>query len=144
MKLDEPIKEFQELVTQLENSLIKKNPELLMSVEHVTPVQFATGMALIEHGPMTMGHVAKNIGVKLSNLTGIIDRMVGKKYVIRIRDEEDRRVVKVRLTPVGKKVISRIYEEKLKYLRLIMNHLNRSEQKQFITLLRKIVSSLKK
>ncbi len=42
--------------------------------------------------------------LKPSTITGLIDLLEQKGYLVRIRDRGDRRVVKVRLTPKGERL----------------------------------------
>jgi len=42
-----------------------------------------------------------------STISGVIDRLEKKGYVLRDRDLEDRRVIKVVLTPKGKRVVKK-------------------------------------
>ena len=63
---------------------------------------------LEHHGDLTMSHLADLLGVSLSNVTGLIDRMEERAFVERIRDREDRRVVLVRLTPGGREQLDAI------------------------------------
>lgn len=51
----------------------------------------------------TMSVVAKKLGITAGSLTTAVNSLVNKKYLLRIRSEEDRRVVYVRLTDKGKK-----------------------------------------
>lgn len=61
---------------------------------------------LIEyHKPCTMGKLAKSMGLSLGSVTQLIDRLMKKGYVKRVRSTEDRRVVFAELTAKGKKVI---------------------------------------
>ncbi len=60
-------------------------------------------MALLDTGgPMTMGNIAEMLGAALPNVTGLVSRMQERGVVERLRDETDRRVVLVRLTPAGR------------------------------------------
>ena len=61
---------------------------------------------LIEyHKPCTMGKLAKSMGLSLGSVTQLIDRLIRKDYVKRVRSTEDRRVVFAELTTKGKRVI---------------------------------------
>jgi DNA-binding MarR family transcriptional regulator len=61
---------------------------------------------LIEHyKPCTMSTLAKSMGLTMGSVTQLIDRLIERKYVKRIRSTEDRRVVYAELTAKGKKVI---------------------------------------
>ena len=56
-------------------------------------------------GEMTMSRLADVLGVSLSNATGLVDRMEERGFVERTRVPEDRRVVRVRITTAGSRVI---------------------------------------
>ena len=55
-------------------------------------------------GSLPFGEIGAKMLVTVSNLTGIVDRLEGKKFVARKRDEKDRRVVHVVLTDKGAKL----------------------------------------
>jgi len=61
---------------------------------------------LQRHGDMAMSRVADLLGFSLSNATGLIDRMVERGLVERVRIPGDRRVVLVRLTERGQEVLA--------------------------------------
>jgi len=42
-----------------------------------------------------------------STITGLVDRLEKRGYVVRDRDQEDRRVIKLLLTPKGRRLIKR-------------------------------------
>ncbi|MCR4426957.1 MAG: MarR family transcriptional regulator [Firmicutes bacterium] len=69
--------------------------ELTMSEIHVLE---AVGMG----EPKSMSETASQLGVTLGTLTTSVNRLVSKGYVTRIRPEEDRRVVLVKLTEAGR------------------------------------------
>jgi len=59
-------------------------------------------LSMIErHGELTMSRVADLLDVSLSNATGLVDRIEERGLVERVRDPDDRRVVRVRLTESG-------------------------------------------
>ena len=64
-------------------------------------------------GENTMSVVAKKLGITAGSLTTSVNSLVNKKYVIRQRSEEDRRVVFLKLTEKGK----RAYEHHREYHR---------------------------
>ncbi len=59
-------------------------------------------------GTKSMTAVAEALDVTLPNVTGIVDRMVERGLVERVRDENDRRVVAVRTTAQGRTVLQEI------------------------------------
>lgn len=62
--------------------------------------------ALINSGPHQVSEVANQLGVTLSAATGLVDRLVKSKLVTRERDQEDRRVVWVKITPEGEQAVN--------------------------------------
>jgi DNA-binding MarR family transcriptional regulator len=57
---------------------------------------------------LTMGELADRLGVSEKTVTGLVDRLEAGRYVERVRDAEDRRVVEVRLTASGQDAAERI------------------------------------
>jgi DNA-binding MarR family transcriptional regulator len=62
--------------------------------------------ALVDKGPCQVSEVANQLGVTLSAATGLVDRLVKAKLVTRDRDQRDRRVVWVKVTPDGEVAVA--------------------------------------
>ena len=56
-------------------------------------------------GVMTMSRLADVLGVSLSNASGLVDRMEERGFIERTRVPEDRRVVLVRVTEAGTRIL---------------------------------------
>ncbi len=56
---------------------------------------------------LPLGELGKKMYLGPSTITGLVDRLEKRGYVARDRDHEDRRVVKLLLTPKGKRLIKR-------------------------------------
>jgi nitronate monooxygenase len=67
--------------------------------------QFHIAVTLQRNGVMTMSRLADLLGVSLSNASGLIDRLEERGYVERTRVPEDRRIVMVRITTTGSRLI---------------------------------------
>ena len=63
---------------------------------------------LDRHGEMTMTRIAELLDVSLSNATGLVDRIEERGFVERIRVADDRRVVQVRLTEDGFRLLREV------------------------------------
>jgi DNA-binding MarR family transcriptional regulator len=61
---------------------------------------------LHRHGEMPMSRVAELLDVSDSNATGLIDRMEERGIVERVRHPEDRRVVHVRVSDAGRRILA--------------------------------------
>lgn len=55
----------------------------------------------------SLGELSKRMYLHPSSITGLVDRLEKKGYVLRDRGQEDRRVIKVQLTLEGKKLVRR-------------------------------------
>jgi DNA-binding MarR family transcriptional regulator len=58
-------------------------------------------------GGPSLGDLGRKMYLHPSTITGLIDVLERKGDVVRLRDQEDRRVVKVTLTPKGKRLARR-------------------------------------
>lgn len=93
---------------------------------------------------LTMSKLAKNLNIGLSTATGIIDRLIKRKLVIRERNPDDRRIVKVLLSKKGYKIMSSHKEQERKSLKKMMGFLTESEQKNFILIMEKMANKMQK
>lgn len=71
---------------------------------HVSGPQLSCLLALHEFGPLSLSQLAKDIMVKSSTVTGIIDRLEQKNLVRRVRTSKDRRVITIELTEKGEEL----------------------------------------
>lgn len=69
--------------------------------------------ALARHGPLSMGALARDLGLSVSTLTRTVDALVAKGLVRRMPDPEDRRVLRVALTSRGRGLWGRLEDELL-------------------------------
>ena len=60
------------------------------------------------NGAMPMSRLADQLDVSLPNVTGLIERMFERGYVERVRSDDDRRVVEVRITGAGCELLDEI------------------------------------
>lgn len=71
----------------------------------VSMTQILVLSMLQRHGEVPMSRLAELIDVSVSNATGLVDRMEERGYVERVRVPDDRRVVIVRMTEVGARLL---------------------------------------
>jgi DNA-binding MarR family transcriptional regulator len=76
------------------------------------------------HGEMAMSRLADMLDVSLSNATGLIDRVEERGFVERIRVPADRRIVMVRLTPMGVQMLDEIEVVREQILRRVLDQLD--------------------
>jgi DNA-binding MarR family transcriptional regulator len=78
-------------------------------------------------GEMTMSHLADWLNVSLSNATGLIDRLEERGYISRDRVPTDRRVVIVRVTPDGERMLGEVDALSDELLRSVLDRLPASQ-----------------
>ena len=92
---------------------------------------------------LTMGELSHTLSVPLSTATRMTDRLVDHEYMQRLPDPEDRRIVRVALTENGRKLHKQIDNYVRQRLQQIFSHLSLEERTTLITLIAKLVASLK-
>lgn len=94
-------------------------------------------------GPTMMRELAEYMLLAVNSVTSLVDKLEQLGLVTRQRSNEDRRVVRVELTPIGRGAYRAAVDEKLSLLRLMLGGLDPDEQEQFMTLFRKIARAEK-
>jgi DNA-binding MarR family transcriptional regulator len=85
-----------------------------------------------------MREIAERAQLAISSITPIIDKLEEKKLVRRIRDKEDRRIVRAELTAKGENVYHLEMEGYRGLSHAVLSALNDKEQTQFLALFRKV------
>ena len=79
------------------------------TIEDLTASQFGILETLFHLGPLSQGEVSNKLLKSTGNVTLVLDNLEKRGLVRRVRDTEDRRMVKVVLTPEGEVIIKRIF-----------------------------------
>jgi len=87
--------------------LLRHWPGGRMSLVHLNVLFVLSG-----EGPLAMNQLADLLDVSQASATGIVDRMEQRGLVARERDADDRRVVRVILSPQGEALIAGIAAER--------------------------------
>lgn len=78
-------------------------------------------------GNSTMSVVARKIGITAGSLTTAVNNLVNKKYVMRRRSDQDRRVVLLKLTEKGIKAYDHHQEYHRQMTQAVLDRLNENE-----------------
>lgn len=97
-------------ILRIEEKMIRENSNLDLTV---TEMHTLDAIGPDYGGNMT--EIAEKLSITVGTLTSSINRLLNKGYVERIRDEDDRRVVRVVLSPKGVEAygIHEAYHEKM-------------------------------
>lgn len=82
---------------------------------------------LVNEGPYQVSEVAALLGVTLSASTGLVDRLVKAGLATRERDQKDRRVVWVKVTPEGAAAVAAAEARQRAALGQLVRHLSEED-----------------
>lgn len=91
----------------LRRAITRAGPDPLFD-SGLTMQQLRVLLLLDTDGPLPQGDLAHALGVTLPTVTGIVDRLVGRRLVRRIENVGDRRVRLAGLAPEGLTLIEQI------------------------------------
>ena len=118
--------------------LIKQKGREILSNYTITPPQFVALQWLHESGDMTIGDLSNKMYLAFSTTTDLVDRMEKNELVQRVRDEQDRRVVRIHLLPEGERIIQEVIEKRQNYLRDLLQDFEVDEAQELLKLLKKL------
>ncbi|ARK23040.1 MULTISPECIES: MarR family winged helix-turn-helix transcriptional regulator [Sporosarcina] len=119
-------------------SIIKEQGRKILKNSTITPPQFRALQWLLEYGDMTIGDLSNKMFLAFSTTTDLVDRMENNQLVKRVRDENDRRVVRVHLLPEGIRIIEEVIQKRQEYLQDVLVNSDEQEIQQFSGLLAKL------
>lgn len=104
----------------------------------LTTPQFGVLEALHHLGPLSLGELADKLLVTGGNVTYVMDRLEDQGLVVRERSDDDRRVVKAKLTAEGRGLISEVFPGHAAFVRDAVSHLSAEEQDDLRKLLKRL------
>jgi MarR family transcriptional regulator, 2-MHQ and catechol-resistance regulon repressor len=104
----------------------------------LTPAQFDVISTLGNTNGLSMGEIGEKTLITKGTLTGVIDRLIHKKLVIRDVPEDNRRNVIVQLTPQGQQMFEQSFPRHIAHLQERFDQLNPTELETLTTLLAQI------
>ena len=104
---------------------------------------YRVSSTLCDRGNLTMSELGNALTVPLSTATRIADWLVDRGYIERLPDAEDRRVVRVALTPAGQEMHKTIDGYVRQRIKQVFSRLTDEERKTLLELVGKVVASLK-
>lgn len=123
-------------------ALIKQKGREILSNYTITPPQFIALQWLHELGDMTIGDLSNKMYLAFSTTTDLVDRMERNELVQRIRDNQDRRVVRIHLLTEGERIIEEVIEQRQTYLADIVKDFQVEEVQSLSILLSKLYKEM--
>ncbi len=94
-----------------------------LSVELTMP-QLKALMCVAMNNGATSGQIAKKLGVGLSTITGIVDRLAEQHLVTRGEDADDRRITRVLPTPRGRTLVDDLLRYRNELITAVLSRLD--------------------
>lgn len=96
-------------------------------------------LTLIRHNPGITGQdLAHLVDVSSPTMSGIIERIAAKDWVVRTPDPDDRRRVLLRLTPVAERLLAELEEPTREAKELVLGRLEDGELDDFARLMERM------
>lgn len=108
----------------------------------LTSSQYAVLTILWEEDGISLSELGKRLYFDNPTLTGIVDRLERDELLVRKRDETDRRMIKIFLTPKARSLEAGVTEHARKVNEKAFNTLNGTERRAIWTILDKIWKSM--
>jgi len=97
--------------------------------EEVTLPQYRALVVLASRGPQGLAALAESLAVTPSTATRMCDRLVRKGLVTRRVDPDDRRLVRLALSPNGRRLVQEVTEQRRVEIAHLLAELSAEEQR---------------
>jgi DNA-binding MarR family transcriptional regulator len=114
------------------NGLIQENFKEYFCEIGLTPPQIMVAGVLCKNKSMKISDISEQINLSNSTVSGIVDRLEKIEVVRRIRDDEDRRVVRVELTENFEKINVNFHSKIKSYFENLLNDCSEEDSEDII------------
>lgn len=129
--VDRHVAEIEELLRNV-GTMLKKRGRDIVSNFDITPPQLDALLVLREFGELTMGELCGRMFLACSTATDLIDRMERNGLIERVRDTNDRRVIRLRVLDKGSVVIDEVLVARRDYLSTILTEVDVPDKERLI------------
>ena len=130
-------------LSQIQESLQGMHPQREHQLNANYELFYRACSNIYPKGNITMGEFSNALSVPLSTATRIADWLVDNGYLQRLPDVDDRRVVRVSLTDMGKELFKAIDRYIRQRMKQILSSLTAEERTILLALVSKVVPGLK-
>lgn len=120
------------------NDLLEKSVKKDVRKHGLNISEFAVMELLYNKGPQPINRIQERILIANSSTTYVLDKLQEKGYIVRLRDEHDKRSMKVELTEQGQALIGDIFPSHANLLSSLFDELSDEELSEFRNMLKKI------
>ncbi|HSW58866.1 MAG TPA: MarR family transcriptional regulator [Dehalococcoidales bacterium] len=106
--------------------MLQDEPDAWMDL-NLTIAQVKSLFYIANHSEVNFRLLAKALKVTPSNVTGIIDRLSEQDLVLRVENPQDRRMLMLKLTPRGSKLIANLREHRVNRMSGILSNMEKGD-----------------
>ncbi len=100
--------------------------------------EFGALEVLYHKGPLPVQAICEKVLIASSSMSYVIENLIKKKYIEKVKDPNDRRIHIVNLTEKGSRLFDEIYPKHLSYMRSFIDVLDINEEENLQFLLKKL------
>lgn len=127
-----------EELLRLVAKVVRQHGREILSQFDITPPQFDALLVVANHEGITMGELCQRMYLACSTATDLIDRMERAGLLERVRDPQDRRVVRLKVRPRGQEILNAVLEARRQYLAGVLRRLDDQELEDLTRRLRQL------
>lgn len=143
LSLSEFADKMQEIMPVIFRGFASRHSSELFKVK-VTLPQFLVLNFLNVSGETKMKDLAQGMHVSTAAMTGIVDRLVRDSFVQRTDDPEDRRIIKIKLTPKGLELVKKVNQQRRQMIIKIFGKMPEADRRDYLRILTQVRDVLNK
>ena len=128
--------EVKNLFSGISTEMVKNSVGIMGFAVNMSQLKAMT--AFSEDSLLSMGELCKMANIKMPSMTEVVDRFEKEGILERIRDKEDRRVVKVKMTAKGKKMHKEVLKRRADELTKIFGVLTTKDRTKLVDSLKNV------
>ena len=128
--------EVKNLFSGISTEMVKSSVGIMGFAVNMSQLKAMT--AFSEDSLLSMGELCKMANVKMPSMTEVVDRFEKEGILERIRNNEDRRVVKVKMTAKGKKMHKEVLKRRANELTKMFGVLTTEDRTRLVDSLKNV------
>lgn len=110
----------------------------------LTILQLQALIFIKRNGEVTMTEVATQFGISLPTATALSNKLVSGKFIKRVNDATDRRIVKLILTPKGDEMLQTAMKQRNAKINTMLSYMSQREKEQLLKIMNNLVTNIQK
>jgi MarR family transcriptional regulator, organic hydroperoxide resistance regulator len=136
MEIEMRMLEVKNLFSGISTEMVKNSVGIMGFAVNMSQLKAMT--AFSEDSLLSMGELCKMANIKMPSMTEAVDRFEKEGILDRIRDDKDRRVVKVKMTEKGKKMHKEVLKKRADELTKIFGVLTTKDRTKLVDSLKNV------